>query len=47
LPRMPEDPIIDSLLRTGYPPWFSDEEEDGEPDEDDEEAFYGNETEDF
>lgn len=46
MPRdFPEDPIINSLLRTGYPPWFNDEEEDEEYDEG--ETYYGNETEDF
>lgn len=29
---IPDDPIIASILRTGYPPWMQDEEE-GEEDD--------------
>ena len=31
---LPDDPIIDSILRTGYPPWMQDDEEEDEDDED-------------
>ena len=47
MPRFPEDPIIGSLLGTGEPPRFTDDEEDGEYDDEDGEGYYGNETEDF
>ena len=33
---IPDDPIIASLERTGFPPWLSDDWEDDEEDEDDE-----------
>ena len=31
---IPDDPIIASLERTGFPPWLSDDWEDDEEDED-------------
>lgn len=41
---IPDDPIVSSVLRTGYPPWmqqsrddYDDYEEEPEPDVDDEE----------
>lgn len=40
-----DDPIINCIERTGYPPWFfcrDDEEE-----EEDADVFYGNETDQF
>lgn len=44
--QIPDDPIIRSIERTGYPPWYfyddDDEEEEGESD-----VYYGNQTEDF
>lgn len=52
-----DDPIIDSILRTGYPPWYAPRnvfhpfmlcyEDDEEWEEEDADVFYGNETEDF
>lgn len=33
---IPDDPIIASLERTGFPGWLSDDLEDDEEDEDDE-----------
>lgn len=30
--QLPDDPIISSIYRTGYPPWMQDEEE-GEEDD--------------
>lgn len=43
-----DDPIVASMLRTGYPPWmrgYDDDEDDWE--EEDADVFYGNETESF
>lgn len=45
--RLPDDPIISCIERTGYPPWWDYEcydewEEDGDSD-----VYYGNETADF
>ena len=46
--EIPDDPIVDSMLRTGYPPWIDPSwEDDEEWEEEDEDVFYGNETEDF
>ena len=43
-----DDPIVDSLLRTGYPPWIDPGWEDDEEWEDeDPDVFYGNSTQDF
>lgn len=43
-----DDPIVASLLRTGYPPWIDPGWEDDEEWEDeDPDVFYGNETQDF
>ena len=43
-----DDPIIASLLRTGYPPWIDPGWEDDEEWEDeDPDVFYGNSTQDF
>lgn len=43
-----DDPIIDSMLRTGYPPWMQDGGyNDEEWEEEDADVFYGNETESF
>ena len=33
---IPDDPIIRSIERTGFPPWLSDDWEDDEEDDDDE-----------
>ena len=48
---IPDDPIIASALRTGYPPWNQPRDEDGWDDDDDFEGdgdvYYGNETGDF
>lgn len=44
--KIPDDPIIHCIERTGYPPWYFY----GDDDDDEEEAgdvYYGNETEDF
>lgn len=30
--QLPDDPIISSIQRTGYPPWMQDEEEGDEDD---------------
>lgn len=46
--EIPDDPIVASMLRTGYPPWIDPGwEDDEEWEEEDEDVFYGNETEDF
>lgn len=43
-----DDPIVASMLRTGYPPWMQDDGyEDDEWEEEDADVFYGNETEAF
>lgn len=43
-----DDPIVASLLRTGYPPWVDPGWEDDEEWEDeDPDVFYGNSTQDF
>lgn len=43
-----DDPIVASLLRTGYPPWIDPGWEDDEEWEDeDPDVFYGNSTQDF
>ena len=45
---IPNDPIINCIERTGYPPWYfyrDDEDEEDEEEEDD--VFYGNETPSF
>ena len=26
--QIPDDPIIASMMRTGYPPWYDDDEDD-------------------
>lgn len=47
--EIPDDPIVASMLKTGYPPWmqgWEDDEDDWEEDEDPD-VFYGNETESF
>ena len=28
---LPDDPIVASLMRTGYPPWYDDSEDSDEP----------------
>lgn len=33
---IPDDPIIRSMERTGYPPWFDDEWEDEDEEEEEE-----------
>jgi len=46
--QIPNDPIIRSIERTGYPPWMQDggyEDEDWEDEGGD--IYYGNETESF
>ena len=43
-----DDPIVASLLRTGYPPWIDPGWEDDEEWEDeDPDVYYGNSTQDF
>lgn len=42
-----DDPIIDSILRTGYPPWMQGWEDDEEWEDEDLDVFYGNSTQDF
>ena len=42
-----DDPIIDSILRTGYPPWMQGYEDDEEWEDEDPDVFYGNSTQDF
>ena len=43
-----DDPIVASLLRTGYPPWIDPGwEEDEEWEDEDPDVFYGNSTQDF
>lgn len=46
---IPDDPIVRSLLETGYPPWFRNRPEDYEDEEweDEEDVYFGNETVDF
>lgn len=41
---IPDDPIISSIERTGYPPWMQgdDEEEESSLDDDDDEFYYWN-----
>lgn len=43
-----DDPIINSIERTGYPPWMRpDYPDDDEPMEEGDDTFYGNESESF
>jgi hypothetical protein len=46
--NLPDDPIVSSMLRTGYPPWIDTGWEDDEEWEDDpDDVFFGNQTESF
>lgn len=36
---IPDDPIIASIERTGYPPWIDDTDEEDYEDEEDEDEF--------
>ena len=43
-----DDPIISSMERTGYPPWYKTDGSEGyDPFDTDGDVFYGNQTEDF
>lgn len=42
-----DDPIIDSILRTGYPPWMQGWKDEDEWEDEDPDVFYGNSTQDF
>ena len=42
--QIPDDPIIRSIERFGYPPWVNDG---GYETEDEDDIYYGNETQDF
>lgn len=45
-----DDPIISSILRTGFPPWIKDSPDDYEDDDwegGDGDVYYGSETSDF
>ena len=47
---IPNDPIINCIERTGYPPWYfyrDDEEDEEESEEEDADVYYGNETPSF
>lgn len=46
---IPDDPIVSSIMRTGYPPWMQNQPIDCEDDdwEDDVDVFYGNQTSGF
>ena len=49
---IPDDPIIASMMRTGYPPWIRKDPPDWEDEVDvedfgDGDVFYGNDTPDF
>lgn len=44
--QIPDDPIIRSIERTGYPPWFFYDDDD-EEEEEESDVYYGNQTEDF
>ena len=45
---IPNDPIINCIERTGYPPWyFYADDDDEEEEEGDGDVFYGNETPSF
>lgn len=46
---LPDDPIVASMLRTGYPPWIDPgwEDDEDEWEEDDADVFFGNQTESF
>ncbi len=47
--KLKDDPIVASILRTGYPPWISPgwEDDEDEWEEDDPDVFYGNQTKEF
>lgn len=49
--QIADDPIIRSMERTGYPPWYPINKGERDYDEEDdfgcEDEFYGNETEGF
>lgn len=36
---IPDDPIVSSMLRTGYPFWFDDDEDEEDEEDDDEWCF--------
>lgn len=50
---IPDDPIVDSILRTGFPPWMRRNIADNYDDDwdvfeyDEGDVYYGNETDDF
>lgn len=48
--QIPDDPIIRCMERTGYPPWWKDDDEWWEDDEffdNEDDIFYGNDTIDY
>lgn len=45
--QIPDDPIIRSAERTGYPPWIQDDGYDNDWEDFDEGVYYGNETDEF
>ena len=44
---IPDDPIIQSCERFGYPPWYTDGGYDDDWEGDDGDVYYGNETCDY
>ena len=45
--RIPDDPIIRAMERTGYPTWWDYEYDVDWEEGDDADVYYGNETADF
>lgn len=45
--QIPDDPIIECMERTGYPPWIPEDDDPYGEGGDDEDVFFGSETETF
>lgn len=45
--QLADDPIVRCMEETGYPPWMRLDWEDDEEWEEDDDVFYGNQTDDF
>jgi hypothetical protein len=45
--QIPDDPIIRTIERTGYPPWWEYPDDDDFDEGSDGDVYYGNTTEDF
>lgn len=42
-----DDPIVQSIMDRGYPPWIHDDDDSFDSEDGDNDVFYGNETDSF